>query len=386
MTPMPRFLCTLNKSERRIIGLMSGMSMDGVDLAFAKCSGMFPNYNVELLGSSYRPYPPDTRARIKDSRKVDAAEVAKLNVLIASEFASCVNDFLYKHKITPSEIDAIGSHGQTIFHNTGSGIESHATLQVGAPSIIAELTGITTVGNFRHRDIAAGGQGAPLVAFADHVLHQNEPRPTGLLNLGSIANITVLTESYLDIDAFDLGPANMPIDFFASMDESLTGMDESGSVSMKGKVITQLLDEFLKIPYFNIAPPKAAGYGEFGPSVLTAISHPYRNRPLPDLLRTAVEFSAQTIYWGLNTYILPKHKRLKTIKVSGGGIYNKTLIKRICEFLPDISITPLNHQYADAKEALAFAVLAHTTLSGMPGNIPHATGANRAVILGEIAI
>ncbi|MCX6124224.1 MAG: anhydro-N-acetylmuramic acid kinase, partial [Proteobacteria bacterium] len=253
------------------------------------------------------------------------------------------------------------------------------------PSIIAELTGITTIGNFRPRDIAVGGQGAPLVAFADHVLHADEPRPTGLLNLGSIANITVLTENFQDIVAFDLGPANMPIDFFAARDR-IDGIDQDGSISKQGRVIRPLLDSLLALPYFKESPPKAAGYGEFGPDIIAKICQPYLGSSLPDLLCTAVEFSAVTLSSGLRNYVLPKHATLRHIQVSGGGIYNKTLIQRIGDLLPELSVKLLNDRYSDSKEALAFAVLAHTTLSGMPGNIPNATGANKSVILGEIAI
>jgi anhydro-N-acetylmuramic acid kinase len=385
MTKMRRFQQTLNSQTRTIIGLMSGMSMDGVDLALAKCSGDYPDFTVELIGASYRPYPVALKARIKQGRAADAEEVAKLNIIVASEFAACVNDFLTENSISPEKIDAIGSHGQTIFHATSSGSHPPSTLQVGAPSLIAELTGITTVGNFRLRDIAVGGQGAPLVALADHVLNRDESRPTGLLNLGSIANITVLTKNFLDIIAFDLGPANMPIDYFAAM-RSLNGIDENGSISMQGRVIAPLLNSLLQLSYFKESPPKAAGYGEFGPAILDKICQPYLKSPLPDLLCTAVEFSAQTISNGLHTYVLPSHPELKNIMVSGGGIYNNTLMQRIRDLLPDLVIEPLNDRYADAKEALAFAILAHTTLSGLPGNIPNATGATKAVILGEIAV
>jgi anhydro-N-acetylmuramic acid kinase len=305
--------------------------------------------------------------------------------MIAAEFAACVNEFLHQNKLSSNQIDAIGSHGQTIYHGTSTESVLPASLQMGAPSIIAELTGITTIGNFRPRDIAVGGQGAPLVAFADYVLHIDEPKPTGLLNLGSIANITVLTENLQDTMAFDLGPANMPIDYFAARD-CINGIDQDGSISQQGNVIYPLLEDLQASPYFEKCPPKAAGYGEFGPGLIAKICHPYLDRDLPDLLCTAVEFSAVTLSSGLRSYVLPIHPELKKIKVSGGGIYNKTLMRRIRQLLPELSIEPLNDRYADAKEALAFAILAHTTLSGMPGNVPNATGATKSVVLGEIAL
>lgn len=385
MTLVTRLKRSFDNQNRTIIGLMSGMSMDGVDLALAKCGGVYPNYKVELIASSYRPYGSKLKDRLIRGRSADVAEVARLNVLVATEFAACVNDFLVEMQLSPGDIDAIGSHGQTLYHSTSSSSKPHTSLQVGSPSLIAELTGIATIGNFRMRDIAVDGQGAPLVAFADHVIHHNEVRPFALLNLGSIANITVLSEDFHRIEAFDLGPANMPIDFFATLCTE-SGIDESGKISAQGQVIEPLLDSFLCLSFFSQVPPKAAGYDEFGPDQLTSMSYLYRSHAPKDLLRTAVEFSARAISLGIQKHVRPNHPDLRTIKVSGGGIYNTTLVNRIRALLPEFTIVVMEDRYADAKEALAFAVLAHATLSGMPGNIPNATGATKSVILGEIAV
>lgn len=372
----------LDKPSRRIIGLMSGMSMDGVDLACVDISGTFPDLHVTTVGTHFLPYDEQLRQNILAGRSGHVELISQLNVQVAEVFARCVNEFLAKHRIDAASVDAIGSHGQTLHHHIGEPVA--CTLQVGAPSIIAERTGMLTVGNFRIRDVAVGGQGAPLVALADYILFREPARPVFVNNLGSISNVTVVTPGLREMIAFDTGPANMAIDFFAA--QAPGGMDAGGKISAAGRSIEPLLDALLELPFFSRPPPKSAGYSEFGPPVLERLAAAYMKHPLEDLVRTAVEFSARTIEMAYRRFVLPVYPNGRRIVFSGGGVHNSTLMKRIAELLPELTVDALPKEAADSKEAVAFALLANETLSGRSGNVASVTGARRPVVLGEIAL
>jgi anhydro-N-acetylmuramic acid kinase len=385
---MERLLNSIEKLNRRLIGLMSGMSMDGVDLAFVEIRGVFPELTVELIATYYRPYHESTKAALYSAREGTVRDVCQVNFLVAEEFAKCVNDFLSSRQLSAGDVDAIGSHGQSIYHVAPGGDGIPSTLQVGFPSLIAEKTGIPTVGNFRVRDMAQGGQGAPLIPLVDYILYRQSDRTVALNNLGSISNVTVVTPMLEDVIAFDTGPANMPIDFFAQLiPGNNSKIDLDGSWSVRGKVIPSLLKEMMAIPFISKAPPKAAGYDEFGPRVLRHFHDKYNSESPINLLRTGVEFSAQSIANAYKEFVLPKYD-LEHIMFTGGGCYNKTLMQRIRELLSPLEIRELSQQdkeINDAKEAVGFAVLANETLSGRPGNVTTATGARKAVVLGELA-
>jgi anhydro-N-acetylmuramic acid kinase len=384
-----RLAACLGKSSRRLIGLMSGMSMDGVDLAYATVSGNFPDLQVVLEGTDFRPYGKEVRQRLLSSADACAEEISQLNFLVASEFSACVQSFLKKKKIPASAVDAIGSHGQTVAHSSrSSGVErSSASLQIGSPSIIAALTGIITIGNFRVRDIALGGQGAPLVSLADYVLFRDPSQTIALHNLGSISNLTVVTPDPAEMFAFDTGPANMAIDFYARrLGADSEGIDRDGAFSSKGRVIEPLLARMLSAEFFRLIPPKAAGFAEFGPVWLGEISKAFEKENQFDLIRTAVEFAAVTLADAYTQFVIPKCPTLQRLLFSGGGVYNRTLMGRIKELLPMFRIEIVDPEMADAKEALAFAILANETLSGRTGSLTGVTGARVAAILGEIAI
>src|SRR5688572_11655337 len=235
MNPAHRLASVLKKDSRRIIGLMSGMSMDGVDLALVDVSGTFPDLQVALQGTHFRPYAAALRERLRCAQNGGVQEVSRLNFTVAQEFAQCVREFLAGQSLGAGSIDAIGSHGQTLYHSTDAAEDCPSTLQVGAPSVIAELTGILTVGNFRVRDVAAGGQAAPLVSLADYVLFRDPTRPVALNNLGSISNVTVVTPGFDAMVAFDTGPANMAIDFFARRTAgTVDGIDHEGALAARG--------------------------------------------------------------------------------------------------------------------------------------------------------
>lgn len=377
----------IDKPKSYVIGLMSGMSMDGVDLAFVSIEGEFPNLKVRLLNSHFKAYGPVVQQRLKASHSASLEEISKLNFVVAREFSSCVNDFLKKESIKPSAVDLIGSHGQTLYHSSQLNENTPSSLQVGSPSLIAELTGIPTVGNFRVRDMVVGGQGAPLVCLADHVLFRDSNGPVILNNLGSISNVSVVTENINEMLAFDTGPANMAIDFFASkVPGNISGLDTDGSISKNGAVVPGLLNELLSADFFLRAPPKAAGYNEFGPARLEKISKMHLIGLKPeDLVRTGVEFAALTLSQAYRKFVLPRFPNPHKVLFSGGGIYNLTLMNRIGELLPELKIETMLSEFADAKEAISFAILAHQTINSCTGNVIAATGARRPVVLGEIA-
>ncbi len=391
MNKIQRLEKVLTKNSRRVIGLMSGMSMDGVDLALAHISGTYPRLEVRLEDSYFLPYPLQLKEALKKLRNGGTTgETSELNFRVAAEFARCVNLFLEERKMPPDSIDAIGSHGQTVFHRTGASSEFPSTLQIGSGSVIAQLTNILTVSNFRERDLAAGGVGAPLVPLFDFLLFRRDDEPVALNNLGSISNVTVVTPNLDDVLAFDTGPANMPIDFFAALlPGNADGIDMDGKLSAQGKVIDAMLQDFLKNPFFAKTPPKAAGFEEFGPPVLEAVRSRFSGHDPKDLLRTGVEFSAVTISDAYKNFVLPKFPKLHSIVFTGGGAKNPTLLNRVRELLPNISIESLDtsdRRFSDAKEALAFAVLANETLSGRPGNVKQVTGARESVTLGDISL
>lgn len=389
MNPIEKLKKVLDKKSRLIIGLMSGMSLDGVDLALVNISGEFPNVKIELINFKSYAYDKGFKMALSDLKNANAKTISEFNFKIAYLYSDLINSFLKENNLKSSEIDAIGSHGQTIYHNSSEGKDS-STLQIGSGNIIAQKTGIITVSNFRDKDMAVGGQGAPLVPYVDFLLFHKENSTVALNNLGSISNLSIITNEIENIIAFDTGPANMPIDYFASqVPGNESGFDINGSYSKKGRVLEHVLKEMLNNPYFKKEPPKAAGYQEFGPPLFKKISSMFGNSDPTDLVTTAVEFSARTISDAYKDFILPKHKDLSKIIFTGGGSKNSTLISRIKEMLPGITIESLaetNTNLSTYKEALSFAVLANETLSGRPTNVRSATGANEAVILGQISI
>ncbi|HMO17755.1 MAG TPA: anhydro-N-acetylmuramic acid kinase [Oligoflexia bacterium] len=392
MNKSERLVNVIKKDRRVIIGLMSGMSMDGIDLAMVEINGKFPDLDIKLLDDFYLPYSLEMKKELRQIVSGDFSSVSKMNFKVGKAFADAVNTFIRDRKIDPQSIDAIGSHGQTVFHETGSNVSTPSTLQIGSGSVIAELTGIITVHNFRERDIAAGGNAAPLVPLVDWLLFREKGSVVACNNLGSISNVTVVTQEIEGVFAFDTGPANMQADYFSSLVPGDTyGYDHDGLYSKKGKVLPELLNEFLKHPYFLLPPPKALGFQQFGAIATEKVIKGKCDNFLPeDLVMTAIEIAARTLVNAYTDFVLPKVPSLDKIYFSGGGAKNPTLMNRIRELLPDgvqaLTLTDKNINYSDSKEALAFAVLAGELLSGRCGNIPSVTGASHACVLGDISI
>jgi anhydro-N-acetylmuramic acid kinase len=347
---------------------MSGTSLDGIDVAIVEIRGR----RIETIGFQATPYPRAVREAILSVDRPGG--LSQLNYRLGELYARAVLRATRRY----GPVELIGCHGQTVYHEGGA-----HTLQIGEPAILAERTGVPVVSNFRARDIAAGGQGAPLVPFVDYLLFRHPKRTRVALNIGGIANITVIPPAGApgDVVAFDTGPGNMAIDALAREDSGgKLSYDRGGKIADSGQVNTALLDELIADPYYRRNPPKSAGREQYGVEFIARLKN--SGLPLQDLIATATVLTAATIAMGV-TQAMPIARDLI---VSGGGVHNPRIMAHLAGFLPGVSIsTSTDHGInADAKEAIAFAVLACETWRRRPSNLPSATGARHAVVLGSI--
>jgi anhydro-N-acetylmuramic acid kinase len=381
-----------------VLGMMSGTSADGIDVALARISGAPPNLKAKLLGHTSAKFPPALRReilRVAEQQPISAGELSQFNFCLGKLFADAAFSACRTFRVPPSRVALIGSHGQTIFHQGrpvpyfGSSVAS--TLQIGEPSVIAARTGITTVGDFRPADIALGGQGAPLVPYADYLLYRHEKFGRVSLNLGGIANITVLPRAAKpqQVFAFDTGPANMLIDALVShFTRGRSRFDENAHFAAQGRSIPALLNALLRDPYLKLPPPKSTGreyYGHAYVKNVLALGRRHRAKP-NDLIRAATIFTALSVVDALHRFVLPKTK-IHQLIISGGGAYNPLILAQLSAALPGIEVLPSSRLGIpeDAKEAFAFALLAHESFHQRPANLPSATGARGPAILGKIS-
>lgn len=384
--------------ERRLVaGLMSGTSADGVDVALVELEGHGRGIGYRVIGSSVVRYPRDLRDRIIASMGLGTVhDSCVLNFLVAKFFARALKETIGALGLRPSEVDLVGSHGQTIYHYPEyvecCGLSTRCTLQVGSVQVLAEEMGILTVGNFRVRDVAAGGLGAPIMAYVDYVLFTHPKVGRVVQNIGGIANVTVLPPDadLGDVYAFDTGPGNTLIDFAVSI---LYGMDydPDGEIASRGTPNEALLEELMRIPYITKPPPKTTGREVFGKAMAMEIINKAKLRGLSneDIVATLTMFTVESIVKNYELYILPRVD-VEEVIVGGGGVRNRTLMRWLEERLRELGLRVLRHDElgidSKVKEALGMAILAHETLSGIPNNIPGATGAGRRVVMGEIAL
>src|SRR5882672_5498381 len=381
-----------------VLGMMSGTSADGIDVALARISGAPPNLKAKLLGHTSEKFPLALRReilRIAEQQSISAGELSQLNFRLGELFADAALSACRTFRVPSTRVALIGSHGQTIFHQGrpipyfGSPITS--TLQIGEPSVIAARTGINIVGDFRPADIALGGQGAPLVPYADYLLYRHEKLGRVSLNLGGIANITVLPRAAKpqQVSAFDTGPANMLIDALVThFTRGRRRFDENAQFALQGRSIPALLNELLRDPYLKLPPPKSTGreyYGHAYVKKVLALGRRHRAKR-NDLIRAATIFTALSVVDALNRFVLPKTK-IQQLIVSGGGTHNPLILAQLSAALPGIEVLPSSRLGIpeDAKEAFAFAVLAYETFHQRPSNLPSATGARGPAILGKIS-
>jgi anhydro-N-acetylmuramic acid kinase len=377
---------------------MSGTSLDGVDAALVRLAGPAEQPRVRLLAFVTLPYPPKVRQwimRVAIGDQITAGEVSQLNFLLGELFAKAALRVCRVARVSPQRVSVIGSHGQTIYHQgRPAKVPGHRpavgpnTLQISEPAVIAERTGVPVVADFRTADVAAGGQGAPLVPMVDYLLLRDGQKGTVTLNIGGIANVTVIPADAepLDIVGFDTGPGNMVTDALVRhFTREREHYDAGGRAAALGKVNEPLLASALRHPFFLRPPPKSAGREQFGRAFVARYFLSRKRPRFEDSLRTALELTARTIAGALARFVFPGEK-IDRLIVSGGGAHNRLLVKRLVELLPHLTVE-LSDRYGlpmDAKEAIAFAVLADRTLHGLPGNLPSVTGARRAVVLGKI--
>jgi len=381
-----------------VLGMMSGTSADGIDVAWACISGAPPNLNAKLLGHSSVKYPEALRKeilRVAEQHPISAGALSQLNFRLGGLFADGALAACRKFRVSPRSISLIGSHGQTIFHQGKPvkflGKPMASTLQIGEPSVIAARTGITTIGDFRPADIALGGQGAPLVPYADYLLYRHAKLGRVSLNLGGIANITVLPRAAKpeQVFAFDTGPANMLIDALVShFTRGRQRFDKNAQLAAQGSSNPALLDELLRDPYLKVAPPKSTGREYYGHAyVKKVLTLGRRHRAKSnDLIRAATIFTALSVVDALNRFVL-RRTRIDQLIVSGGGARNPLILAQLSAALPGIAVLPSSRLGIpeDAKEAFAFALLAYETFHQRPSNLPSATGARGPAILGKIS-
>ncbi len=368
------------------IGLISGTSMDGCDAALIACE----EGNVTLQHFLLRPMPDALRQRVMDCCSLDKSDIAltcSLNVELGHYFAAAALQLLKEAGVDAGQVAAIGSHGQTVYHipfQEGALVPS--TLQLGEPAVIAYETGIPVVSSMRAMDMAAGGQGAPMVPYSEYLLYRGS-QAVALQNLGGIGNVTVLPADCAmdEVFAFDTGPANMIIDGLASR---LFGLpyDEGGALCAKGSVNQALLDEWMAIPYVDMPPPKSTGRELYGNQFVEKALRRHPGIAPHDWLATAAAYTAHTMRRNYELYVFPRCPDLSRFILGGGGAHNHTLRRMIAEQFPQCSVQTQEDigWSSDAKEAVAFALIARETLAHRPGNMPSATGAKQPVPLGSV--
>jgi len=380
-----------------VLGMMSGTSADGIDVALARISGAPPNLSAKLIGHASVRFPGQLRKeilRVGEQLPISASALSQLNFRLGVLFADAALAACRKFRVARGRISLIGSHGQTIFHQGWPvpcfGSPTASTLQIGEPSVIAARTGIATIGDFRPADMALGGQGAPLVPYVDYLLYRHARLGRVSLNLGGIANITVLPRAAKpqQVFAFDTGPANMLIDALVLHFTRRQRFDKNAQLAAQGRSNPALLDEFLRDPYLKLVPPKSTGREYYGHTYLKkilALGRRHRAKP-NDLIRAATIFTALSVVDALNRFVLKKEK-IDQLIVSGGGAHNPLILAQLSAALPGIEVLPSSRLGVpeDAKEAFAFALLAYETFHQRPSNLPSATGARGPAILGKIS-
>ena len=388
----------MTSNAKLVLGLMSGTSADGIDVALARISGAPPDLNAKLLGHTSLNFPPALRKdilRFAEQGPVSAGELSQLNFRLGELFADAALAACRRFKLSPRRIALIGSHGQTIFHQGRAtsylGTPTASTLQIGEPSIIAARTGIATIGDFRPADIALGGQGAPLVPYVDYLLYRHRKLGRVSLNLGGIANVTVIPAGARpeQVLAFDTGPANMLIDALVQyFTHGRQRFDKDALLAQSGGSIPGLLNELMKDPYLKVAPPKSTGreyYGRAYVQKILALGRRHHAKAA-DVIRAATIFTALSIVDALHRFVLRKHK-IQQLIVSGGGAHNPLILAQLSAALRGVALLPSSRFRIpeDAKEAFAFALLAYETFHQRPANLPSATGARGPAILGKIS-
>lgn len=381
------------KPKKRIVGLMSGTSADGVTASLVEVEGNYTGTKVSLINYHTYPYDEHTRTlvfELFDLEKSNVEKICEANFLLGEVFAKAAVEVVKDSKLNLNEIDLIGSHGQTIYHIPKGKIVKKSTLQIGELAVIAERTGITTIGDFRKRDVAAGGDGAPLVPYVDFILFRSDKKSIIIQNIGGISNLTFLPSGCNEgeVVAFDTGPGNMVIDYLIKKyTAGKLNYDIDGQIASRGEVNKELLNYFMKNEYFSLPPPKSTGREVFGSHFAETFALQGEKLGLKkeDIIATATALTAESIVKSYENFILDK-ETIDEVYISGGGLKNKTLVNMIRKRLPQIPVLPFDVLGfpSEARESVYFAILANEFVHGNKANLPNVTGASKRVLLGVL--
>jgi anhydro-N-acetylmuramic acid kinase len=381
-------LATLyNKNPLRVLGLMSGTSLDGLDICLASIDLSHTNLQVQLEVFRSYPYPPAFKAFLVQTMTANSAQICQANFVIARHWCALIQQFLDENKLDSGAIDLVGTHGQTIWH-----IHGDSTLQIGEASVLAEALGVPVVSDFRVRDVAAGGSGAPLVPYIDYLLFKNLGRNVMLLNIGGIANFTLVpaeAQSVAQIYALDTGPGNVLINAVVELiSDGKESYDRNGALAREGQIRPDILDNLMQHPYLRAPLPKSTGREEFSTDFLNKLIRNFRlnHADLPDLIATLTRFTAEAIHFNYQQFF--REIPLAEMVLSGGGANNPVIRKHLRQLFPKVKITKIDAYGipGDTKEALAFAIFAALAIREQPSNIPNVTGAAHQVVLGKISL
>ena len=367
---------------------MSGTSADGIDVAVCRFSGCGRGTEWALLGWSTVPFTTEERARIHAAQTATAGELSALNFWLGERFAAAAEAGAQAAGMTLADCDAVGSHGQTVFHGPAPDPANRHTLQLGAPAVIAERTGLPVVSDFRSRDIAAGGQGAPLMCYVDAALFGRADTTRWLLNVGGLANITVLPPNGAPPLGWDTGPGNVLIDAaVAAGTHGAQRFDTGGTLAAEGTVNQDVLASLLAHPFLAEPPPKSTGREMFGPELAAQVVAGFPGGKLADAVATLTAFTADSIAQSVERFAGDYGTPVDCL-MSGGGAHNPVLRGRLAEHLAPVPVRDTADEGlpGDAKEAMGFALLANDTLRGQRNSCPSVTGARHAVVLGSITL
>lgn len=375
-----------------IAGVMSGTSLDGIDVALVHIEGSDVDSKVELIHFTTVPFCNDIKNEIQQALSIKNSNVqliCSLNFKFGLCFANAVKEVCKKANFPLEQLDLIGSHGQTIYHQpVPEGNIISSTLQIGEPAVIAYETDTTVISNFRTMDMAAGGQGAPLVPYSEIILYRHQTKNRLLQNIGGIGNVTVIPSHLSDksVIAFDTGPGNMIIDEVCQRLFQLP-YDQNGRIAKQGVVVDEMLTYCMNHPFLNMKPPKSTGREQFGEAFVTELLNRFEKYSKGNILATVTMFTACSIVHHYQEFIFPYYE-IDEIILGGGGSYNRTLVEMIRYGLKEekceIFIQEDLGYSSEAKEAIAFAILANETYHRNPSNVPSATGAKNSVILGNV--
>lgn len=385
----------LSKSERTVIGLMSGTSGDGITAAVTKIAGNYAATKLSVVSYETYLYDKGFRQRIFDIFDPETSSVnaiCEMNFEIGQKLAEAALTVAKKAGVSMSEVDLIGSHGQTIYHIPRPPEKGNvrSTLQIGEPAVIAKQTGVLTIADFRKMDVAAGGEGAPLVPYVDYILFNKRGKGMTLQNIGGIGNVTYIPPGAKedDVIAFDTGPGNMVVDMLVQLyTESRLGYDPEGSMALRGKVNDRMLDELMNMPFFRMRPPKSTGRELFGKDFVFSFKRKADDLHLnpEDAIATATALTVESIAKSYEDYVIP-HGKVEEVYVAGGGMRNKTMMSWLGKRLGGLPIRSFDELgvQSEAREAAYFAVLANEFIHGNYSNLPNATGAKARTILGSM--